>query len=432
MKIQLRSSIVIALSICTTLAFGQTEKTKDINESWSGITRVKVDHRHGPLEVIPGTGQDVRLEAQIMVRAKEAADAQLLIDHLDVSTSKFSDELEIKTSFETKSWNTINNNTKVKFKDGTKATGILDYDIKFKLHIPQNMDRIELSNKYNDIEISSDVTADVRIKQYDASVRVHNVSGEFTLEIKYGKCRAGNVGLAVIDLYDSELELESAEDVSLKSKYSEFSLGSIGNADISSYDGKGEITTINGNLKLEDKYSEFTFGGAQDVQVSLYDGKLKIGPVGKFSGKSKYNTVHIESADAIDLEASYDDEYFLGTTGSFACIESKYSSFELQSLSKGLSLKSYDDKISVSEVKSSFELLDIECKYTNLKLPLGDIGGYQLEAKTKYGSLKYDEPTDNSWYKKDNDELDVKASIGAAGATAKVKISAYDSQIRLL
>ena len=431
MKTLSKYSLILALSLYAVAGFSQVEKVKDVNETWTDINRIIVEHRHGPLEVVPGPGNDVKLEARIMVRAKEAADAQRLIDHLEMNTSKFSDELEIKTFFDTKSWTTVNNKTKVKFRDGTKAVGIMDYDIKFKLHVPKNVARIELSNKYNDIEITGDIDGDVRIKQYDASARVRNVSGELTVDIKYGKFRGDNAGNSSIELYDSELELGTAESMHLKDKYSDFTIESTGDTEMFTYDSKGSIQAINGDLKIEDKYSEFELGTAQNAHVIIYDGKLKIGPVGSYSGRSKYTDVSIAEADAIDLEASYDDEYVIGQAGSFKCIESKYTKFEIESIAKGFTLKSYDDKISISEVKPTFESLDLECKYTDLHMPLGGLSGYQLEAKTKYGSLKYDDPSESSLYKRDNDDLDVKATIGSASSTAKVKISAYDSEIKL-
>ena len=172
MRAILKYSIAIFLSMATvSTAIAQEERTKEFNDSWDGISRVHVKHRHGTLEIIPHDANNVRLDAQVMVRAKDGRDAEVMIQHLEIKSNKFSDELEIETDFNTKSWISSGNTTKVKFEDGDKVSGILDYDVKYKLYIPR-LDRLELSNRYYDIEITDDIEVDeLYIKQYDANVR---------------------------------------------------------------------------------------------------------------------------------------------------------------------------------------------------------------------------------------------------------------------
>ena len=100
------SLTLVAISLFTTSLLGQVERTREVDQSWPGIKELVVNHRHGTLEVVPSNDNMVRLEAHIMVRAKDGENAQALIDHIDINIAQFTDELTIETQFNTKSWTT--------------------------------------------------------------------------------------------------------------------------------------------------------------------------------------------------------------------------------------------------------------------------------------------------------------------------------------
>ena len=256
------------------------------------------------------------------------------------------------------------------------------------------------------------------------------MSGEFYLALKYADARIGAVGKANFDFYDSEAEIESSGDTYIESKYSEISIGSTGDLEIDSYDDNYEVRIVNGELSIDDKYSEFEVESAQSAGVYIYDGELQLGKVGEYSGRSKYSELNITEAASIDLERSYDDKYVIRKLGSFSCYECKYTEFEVGTLSKSARLNSYDDEFIVAEVSGGFEKFDLDCKYTTVVLPLDGIKGYKLDANSKYGSLKYPDPSDSQLLKVDDGVMEVKALIGAASST-EVTIKAYDSKIKL-
>jgi len=431
MKAISRYSLIAMLCMVAVSAINaQEERIKTLNDSWDGITRINVKHRHGTLEVIPHTADDVKLIAQIMVKAKNTKDADIMIDHLEIKSNKFSDELEIETDFNAKSWMSSGNTTKVKFEDGDKVSGILDYDVKYKLYIPE-LKRLELSNRYYDIELIDDVIIEeLLIKQYDANVRTRNVSGELFLAMKYADARIGEVGNANFDLYDSEAEITSTKDTYIESKYSELTIESTGELEMDTYDDKFQIGTVNGDLSIDDKYSEFEIESAKTAKVFIYDGDLKLGRVGAYTGRSKYSDISIIDVQSMDLERSYDDNYAIRNLGSFTCYESKYTEYEIENLGNSARLNSYDDEFIVGNLSKDFEKFDLDCKYTNVKLPLDELNGYTLDATSKYGSLKHADPADTQLYKVDNSVLEIKAQIGSPSKT-EVTIKAHDSNIKL-
>ena len=428
LKYSLLFLTIVTFSIGTQ---AQSERSQSFNESWDGIRRVKVDHRHGTLEIIPHAGNDVKLVAQILVHAKEDSDAQILIDHFEIKTNALGDKLGIETKFNTNSWTTANNNTKIKFSDGSKVSGIKKIEIKYQLHVPA-LEMLEISNKYNDIEITDDFIGNLTAKQHDATIKTKNVSGILDLSLKYGKAYIGTVGDLNLDIYDSKVEVSSAQNVYMKSKYSGCKLGKINSAKIDSYDGFCSIESVNENLQITDKYSAYEIGSASDANVSMHDGKMSLDKATNFKGSTKYSVYDFKVIGRIDLESSHDDHFNIQSLEALTCYDSKYTSYEIETLSEKAIIKSsYDDDIIVNTVNASFIHFEIDCKYTTVKLPLTSLPGYEINAKMKYGKLSYAEPSENIVHKEYNEQLELRAKVGDTSSDAKVVINGYYSNIRL-
>ena len=432
MKVQLKFNFTVLfllLFVATILA--QHERTQDFNETWSGVKTVEVNHQQGRLEILPYEGSEVKLSAQILVRARDSEDAQIVVDHFEIDGRKSGDKLTITTEFNTSRRVTTNNNTSLKFEDGDKASGVKEIKINYTLHVPA-LELLSLSNKYNSITVNGDYQGDLHIKQYDASVNTDNVSGDLDINIKYGKANVGQASDVKLETYDSQVEIAGAKNIEVKGKYSKSIFGDIESADINYFDGECSIAAISGDLQITDKYSEFDIGSAQNAQVDIYDGKIYLKQVSTFKIKSKYAQIKIDAVKDLNANASYDDDFTIGTVDIFTCDESKYSGFTINSLSqKAILTSSFDDKLVVSSVSSEFEQFEMESKYTAVNLPLHTLKGYTIDAQSQYGSISIQGPTDYSYLKETNSTREMKGQVGEANSKATVKIKAYDSNIKL-
>ena len=213
---------------------------------------------------------------------------------------------------------------------------------------------------------------------------------------------------------------------------SDLVFGATGAMTINSYDGSFSAESIDGELRLEDKYSTFNVGSAGDVYMTLYDGKLNIRSANSLNGKSKYAAITLGTIHTIDLSASNQDVYSMEQFNTLICAVSKYSKYNAKKSTGKIEIRdSYDDKVIVNAVSDQFEGLNIDCKYSEVRLPLNDLAGYNIEATVKYGALKYPEPSSTKLYKKTDSLFEVEATIGQPANGAKVKINSYDSQIHL-
>ena len=93
---------------------------------------------------------------------------------------------------------------------------------------------------------------------------------------------------------------------------------------------------------------------------------------------------------------------------------------------------SFDDKIDIRTVEPTFTKLDLEAKYTSMRIPLDGIPGFKLDVLAKFGEIRYPQPLEtNLLHKETNNNIEIRATIGKEDAEATAIIKAYDSNIRL-
>ena len=430
MKRRSRFSLIALIVLAVSGQTFSQQKSKEYNDSWSGVEKLTVSHRYGTLNVYASDNSDVRLEAVIFVKANKPEDAQVVADNFTVEARPFGTTLELQTAFNSKNWVTNNGVSTIKFENGQRAKGVRNIDIRYNLYIPE-LTETRLANKYNDIIVNTDISGDLHIKQYDADVAIPEVSGKLTLELKYGKAVVASAGESIIQLYDAELELEESSDIELTSKYSDFTIKNCNIIEIDSYDDNGFIEAASESLRIDDKYSDYAIGTTGSAYIAIYDGEVRLDKADEVSGKSKYSKFKYREVGSLDLQSSYDDSYEIRNLGSLDCNDSKYTNFEIEDLNRSFQIISYDDNIYVTNVNSSFELLDLDCKYTDVRVPLDRIAGYDLRANTKQGSLKHGELTSTTLDKESDGNIELRARVGSSSANAEVIVKAYDSDINL-
>ena len=420
---------IVSIMIWSTAA-AQHTKTHEVNESWPGVREVNVEHRYGLLEVVPYTGSAVKLEATMKVIAKEAVDAQTVLDHFQIQRGVSGGKLTLRTQMDTKNWITNNGNTKITFKDGDKVSNIKEISIDYKLYVP-SLEKMLLTNKYEDIRITEDFAGALTVHQYDADVTTEAVKGNLDLNLKYGSATIASCVNAKMEIYDSKVDLQKASAVKVNSKYSEYSVGNASSLEMQTYDDKIEITDVAGNLSITDKYSEFKIGSAGSLDMHIYDSDMRLEKCGKVTGESKYTEYNFGTLAGLDLRSSYDDTYEIQQISTLAVTESKYSDFTVAKIDQSIIYNGYDGKFIVREVAGGFNQCALSIKYVQARIPLSTIAGYKLEADTKYGSLKYPSPTASGRHIEKSGQLEVTATIGQPVNGAKVVISAYSSDVRL-
>lgn len=422
----------ITLCLFCTLSISlsaQVERTKSVNKSFAKKANVELDHRYGPLTVEASQDGKIRLEANLSVQAQNDADAQLVLDHFDMGINEQGNRLELVTKFEVSTWNTNNNDTKLKFKDGKKVSNLRDLEISVVLYVPA-LEKLTLKNKYDDIKIGDNLTGDLSVVLYNGRVETGNIRGSLNADMKYSKGEFGNFADAELAIYDSDLDFGDGGAVKLSSKYSKLNLGNLKSIDMEVYDDKITVGNIAGNVTLIDKYSDITLGQFENARMDLYDSEVVMLEGKAIQLKSKYSSLTTTSVDNLHYELSYDDELEAANVGSIRA-DSKYTNFKIATLKTSFQLASYDDELVIGSITGPLKDCSFTGKYTDLNLDMADAIKYRLEANLTYGKLTYpEEEFDTQIYKQQHDKLEFKGKIkGATNESPFIQITSYDGKV---
>ena len=404
---------------------------KDYTKVYDAKDVVKLVHRYGPLKVLKSKDGKVRIEATVSLDVENEEDAQTIFEQFDITAKETIGELDIKTRFEVSSWNTNNNITRIKFKDGTRVKKIRNLKFDFVLFVPQ-VNALHLGNKYDVIDVEDDFTGDLSLTLYSGRIKLKNVSGKLNLEMKYSKGTIGNFGDGQLTLYDCDINFGNGKDVQLTSKYSKLEFGDLNNVNLKMYDDKVRMGNIKGELVVTDKYSDFVIGNFKNGRMDIYDSDFDLKSGNDLQIKSKYSKYHIDKLNSLDFELSYDDKIEINELGSLNAT-SKYTDYVIYNLGTSLVINSYDDKLRIGKMTGPVQKINFTGKYTDLDLDMPTDTKYSIEAKCTYGKLTYPENEfDFTYYKEKNDKLEFKGKIkGATEESPKISITSYDGKINI-
>lgn len=409
----------------------QAPVIEKIERSFAAKTDLTIQHRYGPVTVLPSTDGKIKVSGTLFGEAAEEEDLELLKRYFEFEVVESGNTLEVTTHFKVKNWNSRNGVTKLQFQDGTR-TGKLRYlRIDATVYVPSNT-KLSVSNKYDAIRIADGINNDLSIDIHSGRMEIGDIGGKLELQSKYSKGVIGNFGDATLDLYDCDLEFGNGKSVSLTSKYSDLTLGSFDKLTADTYDDNISWKTIKGDLSLKDKYSEFDIGRFNSARLDIYDADIESEGGNELLVKSKYSNIVLKEVGKLSFENSYDDNIKVARVGSFSAT-SKYTDFQFGNLRNKLYLRSYDDEIRIDEMAGPFEGIDFEGKYTDLRIRLPQSTEFQMDVNMTYGEFDYPESRfESQIYKEKNDRLEMTGKTkGATDASPKIRVVSYDGDVTI-
>lgn len=424
--------IAILLSTATILQ-AQVEKTKTFSGEFANLSELAVYHRRGVLDIRQSKDGKTRYEANVYIKSKDEESAALMLERMELKEDKFGEKVEITSTFNIQNWTTINGKTKIKFKDGTKVSGIREVKIEMTVYVGQ-LQKLHLENKYDEIRIHDDVATNLSVELYSGKLRCVNYSNDVTLKMKYSKGDLGNMVNLNMEIYDSDIVMGNARKIQIKSKYSSYEMGNLSELRGETYDDNFKLGNITGILTLEDKYSEFKMGSFKTGKLEFHDAEFEATNAEGVEIKSKYSEFKFTDVGAIEFENSFDDNLKAEEVNVFSA-DSKYSEFVFQTVKESASIAtSFDDKLEIDNLGSNFKLLKIDGKYTDLDVDIASGALFHLNVDMTYGKVHFDEDSFETqiWKEKDSSRKEIVGkSKGATDKSGKIVILGFDNTISL-
>jgi hypothetical protein len=210
------------------------------------------------------------------------------------------------------------------------------------------------------------------------------------------------------------------------------------NLNIDNRYGNTELGELNGLVNIVEKYGDInilklTRGNEKPLStVNISYGKVSIDECNWLDITSRYcNMFEIQTSKAllidtryskfditdvssIVMDAKYDDLNIENINNIVAT--SGYTTFSITKLTKKLDIQAKYGKLSVGEIPSGFEAINVGADYCSVELGIDESASYHLDANARYGDIKYNE--DN--FKVENRIIDntSKTVTGVSGSNA--------------
>jgi len=432
-----RGLLVVGLLLVSQLVLGKSltfsdkfEWTYDVDPS----ATIELSNYDCDVVIESSSSNTVRFVIYVDAQAKEQTDIDILKNYLEgLSFSARQDLVRLETTF----WDNRSSNSsfgkkviKMKLKDGRQIK-LSEFKIRATLLIPESC-QFDLGSKYSKIEMSS--IQNLKLNSYDDKIYGKNAPGEVDIKAKYSNLEFGDFGPTEIDIYDSDFTAEKTDDLKIISKYSEINVNQAGNVDLDGYDDNMTFKTT-GDFELKTKYSDLNCEKCGNLILAIYDSNLEIDEIGDLSiYESKYSSYKFNTARAVKISTTYDDDFSFEKVMSFKANSSKYSEFTMNSLANSFTiLEGYDDNVKIYNTSSSFTHFDMNSKYANIILNTSETAQLKIDWNTKYGKIDLDESEFKTRIMiKDNSEYQY---IGIKGTESDnmpyIKVRGYDIKMNL-
>nr|WP_321358565.1 hypothetical protein [uncultured Draconibacterium sp.] len=429
MKTRLHFKLLLTVAVLlmgSQLVWAQNyEASKTLNKSAAvpaGLS-INLSNHAGDIKINTTNDKTVSISTEIKVDARSREDAEKLLAAIEAFEFKLSgNRLNIDTRFY-KSMNSVNGRSTITLLNGDKVK-IKDFEIRHEMNIPKSAS-LNLENKYSSVFIG-EIEGENKLNLYNSELRAEGFLSAVELEAKYSKLQVEKFDNdATFNLYDTDIEFKTATDISIDSKYSKIKGTKAGNLKINSYDDKVLIDDFS-NLKMEAKYSDLVSEAVLDkLSLDLYDCNLKIQSAKSAEFTGKYSDLELGKVKTLNIPDSYDNNIYLDKTISIDIAQSKYSKYEIESMTK-LSILSYDDDIEIGELNSDFEGISFDGKYGKLIIDAGSVP-FKIDAQMKYGKVDFPKSLSPTRHIEKSGELELLA--GDKGNT--ILIRGYDNTVAI-
>ena len=423
------------LTLAATNVRAESEVSKLIKKSVALPDKVEVymNNYNSDLTIHTDEKGQARLETMVIVEGETSQDTKTFLDAVDDIEFKLEgNKLKIDTKFWESSYTVslVNSKTTIKLKNGEKVK-VSNYKLSHTLYLPKSSS-LNLFDKYSKTTID-DLDGEMHLNIYNGKTEVGAIAKNTSVQLKYTQAKFTTMQDAIFDLYDSDVVLKEAGNMSATSKYSTLKADKAGDVKINSYDDKFYFTKGKSFI-ITAKYSYFNLpSGLSKLEFSSYDSNLTAGDAESVLYSGKYSELTLGKVGDMKLSSTYNDKFSIAELGSFECAEEKYTSFEIGNLKKMFKCNGYDTKVTVKNVDPSFENIYYNGKYGDLNFTMGNNSKYRLSVDCKYAKVVYPGTMEFTHKIIEGNNTMMKGSINGITDSDKglVELFGYDNKLKL-
>lgn len=179
--------------------------------------------------------------------------------------------------------------------------------------------------------------------------------------------------------------IPAGSKLDLESKYADISVpAGITDASIDIANGNLEAENL-GKLILRSRYSNVNVGDVKNAEIEFTNGRFSAKTINDLDIDSKYSTIEMAAADKIVMRST-NDEYELEEAGEIRGRKS-YGNLRITKLNNSIDIEGSNADIKIRKTGTALNLIKIDDKYADIRIPLRDVKNYSVDFTGGYSSV---------------------------------------------
>lgn len=330
-----------------------------------------------------------------------------------------------------------------------------DLDKKFNKEFnTQGKDLLEISNRYGDVEIISWDGNTVSIEVTVTLSHPNESKAEKLLSLIEVKFSENDNTIGAKTVIDKQFSFNNWGDerkfsidyvVKMPADFNLDLINRYGAVKAGELSGQVDIIVKYGSLFIQEltrgkekplnsitlSYSKGKIVSAGWAELNLrYVGKMNIESATALLVDSRYSKLEVDEVSSVVVDSKY-DSFILNNLKNIVA-ESGYTSYVIGNLLKNLDIEANYGSIVVTNVDKGFDSIEAEASYCGVKIGMDDAAKYQLNAKTQYGGLYFNEENaDITQRIYENNSKYVEAVVGGGEPTSVISIRTKYGSIKI-
>ncbi|WP_316750182.1 hypothetical protein [Pedobacter gandavensis] len=323
-------------------------KTKKVSKTFSvnAGDKLNLNNKFGGIIIKTWDRKEVKVDIDIKAFSNDGADAQRLLEEVNIESGKTGDQVAFKTVFSSNDGN---------YGSGTKRGKVWRREVKinYLVYMPANM-ALTVNNQYGGLNMG-------------------DFSGALYAKVQYGSFTAGNLGSTnnYVDVQYGKADIASLNKGVIKQQYGAgLNLGTVGTLELDAQYVGVTINTIKGDASIKQQYGKgLSIGSVNNLELNAQYTNVNLGTInGNATIKQQYNNLTIGSVNKLQVNSGYVNVK-VGTLKGDGAFSLSYN------------------KLSVDNVLTGCKNLTVTGNYTGVTLGFASNYNADLIVKNSYGSF---------------------------------------------
>ncbi|MEM7548668.1 MAG: hypothetical protein AAF363_03280 [Bacteroidota bacterium] len=322
--------LLLFLSLLLSQIAEATEKRKKVEKTYniSSKTEIYVDNKFGTVEFINWDKNELKLEVEIIVDARNEREAQEALDNIRIriNDSNPNSLLEFETDINNGRWN--------------RGRNSYDFEINYRVNAPSGND-LDLRNRHGDIYLD-DRSGKTRVDLSHGRIKAEQLTGDTDLELSFGDGSVQSVMKGRVEIkHFGRLVMDKSGDIEVESAHSNLRMGNGGVIYARVQHGDFEAENLV-SFEADVQHSDIEVRGVEKmVSVDASHSDVEIDRIGE-----NFERIEVEGGFSdFDLGISTKSKFELDARMSFGKLNYSSSAFSIPYVNKEMHNSRYKGSI---------------------------------------------------------------------------------------